>query len=110
MEKKLIKQSVEIKIKKSLLKIQKRLVLRKNPELLGHTIGHAFENLLLFGWRKSNLLHGEAIAVGMICEAWLFSSKKLGLPSTELHQISRTFLAILWKKLKSRKKENYPSF
>ncbi len=33
----------------------------------GHTIGHALENLLGYG----RLLHGEAVAVGMCCEAEL---------------------------------------
>ncbi|PPK84399.1 3-dehydroquinate synthase [Neolewinella xylanilytica] len=35
----------------------------------GHTIGHAVESYLLEG--EDRLLHGEAIAVGMICESWL---------------------------------------
>ncbi|MBV8327398.1 3-dehydroquinate synthase [Chryseobacterium sp.] len=35
----------------------------------GHTIGHAVESLCL--QRKNPILHGEAVAMGMICEAHL---------------------------------------
>jgi 3-dehydroquinate synthase len=35
----------------------------------GHTIGHAVETFLLQAKRK--ILHGEAVAVGLICEAFL---------------------------------------
>ncbi len=50
----------------------------------GHTIGHAIESLFL----ESNhtLFHGEAIAVGMICETFL-SKKKLGLKKDQLNEI-----------------------
>jgi len=44
---------------------------------LGHTIGHAVETLYLDSNNK--LLHGEAIAVGLICECFL-SNLKFGLP------------------------------
>ena len=36
----------------------------------GHTIGHAIESFSLTGNRQP-LLHGEAIAIGMICESYL---------------------------------------
>jgi 3-dehydroquinate synthase len=35
----------------------------------GHTIGHAFESLAFS--KKQSLLHGEAVANGMICELYL---------------------------------------
>lgn len=35
----------------------------------GHTIGHAIETQFLNS--RNPLLHGEAIAIGMICEAWI---------------------------------------
>ncbi len=57
----------------------------------GHTIGHAVEGLALE--TDQPLLHGEAIAIGMICESWL-SHKILGLPSEELEEITRFFLRI----------------
>ena len=36
----------------------------------GHTIGHALEAYTLESQKRS-LLHGEAVAIGMICESWL---------------------------------------
>jgi 3-dehydroquinate synthase len=44
----------------------------------GHTVGHAVETYSLMN-DADPLSHGEAIAIGMICEAWL-SNKKIGLP------------------------------
>ena len=60
----------------------------------GHTIGHAFETLYLDG--EKHLLHGEAIAAGMICEAWL-SQQKLGLANEELDKIETAFFSIYGK-------------
>lgn len=57
----------------------------------GHTIGHAIESYFLE--TATPLLHGEAIAAGMICEAWL-SAKQLGLSKPELTAITDYFLAI----------------
>jgi 3-dehydroquinate synthase len=51
----------------------------------GHTIGHAVETHSLTN-DKDPLTHGEAIALGMICEAYL-SHKKAGLSSSELDEI-----------------------
>ncbi len=51
----------------------------------GHTIGHAVEGYAL-GTDKP-LLHGEAIAVGMIAESYL-SHKHAGLPADTLEQIT----------------------
>jgi 3-dehydroquinate synthase len=50
----------------------------------GHTIGHAIESVLL--GTKHELLHGEAIVIGMVAEAWLSYQKKL-ITKTELHEI-----------------------
>jgi 3-dehydroquinate synthase len=52
----------------------------------GHTIGHGIESYFL-GHGKHKLLHGEAIAIGMICEAYL-SVKKLNLPPEALQEIA----------------------
>lgn len=41
----------------------------------GHTIGHAIETQFL--QTASPLLHGEAIAIGMICEAWIGKSQQM---------------------------------
>jgi 3-dehydroquinate synthase len=42
----------------------------------GHTIGHAIETYFL-GKPKLHLLHGEAIAAGMICEAFISYQRKM---------------------------------
>lgn len=55
----------------------------------GHTIGHAVEGYSLTHDREP-LLHGEAIAVGMICEAYL-SRRINGLGEDALADIIRTF-------------------
>jgi 3-dehydroquinate synthase len=55
----------------------------------GHTVGHAVESFSLQEGRNP-LLHGEAIAIGMICEAFL-STQKTGLPADELTEIVATF-------------------
>jgi 3-dehydroquinate synthase len=57
----------------------------------GHTIGHAVEGIALETDRP--LLHGEAIAIGMICEAYL-SHRQAGLPAEELEQISAFILRL----------------
>lgn len=57
----------------------------------GHTIGHAIETHFL-GDRKP-LLHGEAIALGMVCEAWL-SWQVNGLLASEYEEIAQTLLGI----------------
>ena len=52
----------------------------------GHTIGHALESHLMATDHK--VLHGEAIAAGLIAEAWI-SVEKGFLSPTELQEISR---------------------
>ena len=54
----------------------------------GHTIGHAIESYSL-KHDKAPLLHGEAIAIGFICEAYL-SGKRNGLKEDELSEIAGT--------------------
>lgn len=51
----------------------------------GHTIGHAVESLAL--QRNQPLLHGEAVAIGIVCESWL-SKKFAGLSANELEFVS----------------------
>ena len=58
----------------------------------GHTVGHAIESYYLELPGKK-LLHGEAIAVGMICEAYL-SRTKSGLSTVELEKITSYILNI----------------
>lgn len=65
---------------------------QNNRKLLnfGHTIGHAIESFSLKG-NDLPLLHGEAIAVGMICESYI-SYKKKALSVEELEEIAHTIL------------------
>jgi 3-dehydroquinate synthase len=51
----------------------------------GHTVGHAIESFYL--QTTSPLLHGEAVALGMICESRL-SHNLAGLPSQDLENIT----------------------
>ncbi|WP_281543174.1 3-dehydroquinate synthase [Maribacter aestuarii] len=57
----------------------------------GHTLGHAIESYFLESKEKATLLHGEAIAIGMITEGYL-SHKLIGLPLSELDEIKNVFL------------------
>jgi len=57
----------------------------------GHSIGHAIESLLLE--TDTPLLHGEAIAVGMICETYL-SEQLCGLDGKSVKDIEQTLLSI----------------
>ena len=58
----------------------------------GHTIGHAIETFSLEK-DKHPLLHGEAIAIGMLLEAFL-SLEKCGLSQDELKEICDTLGSI----------------
>lgn len=49
---------------------------------LGHTAGHAFES---FALSKQPILHGYAVAYGLICELYL-SCIKTGFPTDKMHQ------------------------
>jgi 3-dehydroquinate synthase len=55
----------------------------------GHTIGHAIETNSLIN-DKDPLSHGEAIAIGMICESYL-AYKKTGLSIEDLNEITHVF-------------------
>jgi len=70
----LIAHSVEIK-KAVVAEDPKEKGLRKILNF-GHTLGHAIETYLL-GLGKRSVLHGEAIAVGMITEAYLAYQRNL---------------------------------
>ena len=43
----------------------------------GHTLGHAIESYFLENETKKTLLHGEAIAIGMVLESYISLRKKL---------------------------------
>ena len=82
---KLIESSVKIKNKMVMLDPHEYSV-RKTLNF-GHTIGHAIETCSLEETDMDSFLHGEAIAIGMICEAYL-SHKICGLPAEDLKEIT----------------------
>lgn len=79
-----IKESVNIKCE----------IVKKDPEEknirkalnFGHTLGHAIESYFL---NTKPILHGEAIACGIVLESYL-SSKKISLNNTDLKLIKAT--------------------
>lgn len=77
---KIIEESVEIK-KEIVTKDPFEKNIRKSLNF-GHTLGHAIESHFLTHPQKQKLLHGEAIAIGMILETFIsnklqgFSEKK----------------------------------
>lgn len=93
------------------LKIKQRIVeidpfeagLRKALNF-GHTIGHAIESDLLE--TPNRLLHGEAIAIGMICESYI-AHKISQLSISNLHAITNFFLKIYGKIAINR--DSYPT-
>ena len=52
---------------------------------VGHTAGHAFES---FAMRRTPILHGHAVAYGIVCELYL-STVKAGFPSDKMHATVR---------------------
>jgi len=56
----------------------------------GHTFGHAFETFALEN--GSEILHGHAVAMGMLCELWL-SEKMLNFDATQRQEISDFILS-----------------
>jgi 3-dehydroquinate synthase len=87
----LISHSVEIK-KAVVAEDPKEAGLRKILNF-GHTLGHAVETYLL-NLGKRRILHGEAIAVGMIMEAFIAHSREL-ISWQELESIELYLLIIL---------------
>ena len=55
---------------------------------LGHTAGHAFES---FALKHTPVLHGYAVAWGLVVELYL-SAIKTGFPSDKMHQTARFIL------------------
>jgi 3-dehydroquinate synthase len=99
---KLIHRSVEIK-NEVVIEDPTEKGVRKSLNF-GHTIGHAVETNSLLKDKKP-LTHGEAIAIGMICESYL-SNKAAGLSNNELDEIVKVF-GNLYPKY-TLKKEDYP--
>lgn len=62
----------------------------------GHTVGHALESFLL-AQPGREILHGEAVAAGIVCEAWL--SVRHGLLSEDELDTIETFLFSVFDKV-----------
>jgi 3-dehydroquinate synthase len=92
----LIYHSIEIK-NKVVIEDPKENGIRKSLNF-GHTIGHAVETFSLLKDDGTALSHGEAIAIGMICESYL-SHKKLGLSIDELNEIVDVIMGLYPKYL-----------
>jgi len=59
----------------------------------GHTLGHAIESYFLSNEDKKPLLHGEAIAIGMILECHL-SSAQLSFSDKSLEEVTHTIIQL----------------
>ena len=69
----------------------------------GHTLGHAIESHFLGKKKAKNLLHGEAISIGMILESYI-SYKILKLPYEQCKNIKQT-INNNFKKVKINKED-----
>ena len=84
-----IKKSIEIK--QSIVNIDFKDCNERKKLNFGHTIGHAFESLFIRN--KHIIYHGEAVAWGMLVEAYL-SYQKGNLSEEELNDIQRVITSI----------------
>ena len=87
----LIFRSVEIK-NEVVLQDPKEQSLRKILNF-GHTLGPAIESFYLESEDKNTLPHGEAIAIGMVCESYM-SSKLLGFPAKKIGEVKEVITSI----------------
>ncbi len=96
----IIKQSYAVK-KHVVEKDPKELGIRKLLNF-GHTIGHAVESYLIED-SKRKILHGEAVAMGIVCEAYL-SYKKSTLSNDSFQEINN-YIQKLYPKVSLSKNE-----
>ncbi len=102
--KSLIKRSIQIK-NEVVLEDPKEKGLRKILNF-GHTIGHAIESYFLDSNEKESLKHGEAIAIGMVCESYI-SSQLLSLTPEKTQEVKELINFLFDKVIIS--KEDYAS-
>ncbi len=86
----LIQESIEIK-ENIVLQDPTEKNIRKSLNY-GHTLGHAIESYFLENPAKEKLLHGEAVAIGMIMATFI-SEKLCGFPSSKLEEISKALIS-----------------
>lgn len=87
----LIFRSIQIK-NEIVLEDPKEKNLRKVLNF-GHTLGHAVESFYLESEDKESLTHGEAIAIGMVCECFI-SSKLLDFSFEKVKEVKNVILSI----------------
>lgn len=90
----LIQESVEIK-GNVVLQDPTEQNLRKSLNF-GHTLGHAIESYFLEDPSKNKLLHGEAVAIGMVLAVYL-SVKIEGFPEEKLEEIKKVIISMYGK-------------
>ena len=100
----LIHRSIQIK-NEVVLEDPREAGLRKILNF-GHTLGHAIESFYLESEDKESLKHGEAIAIGMVCESYL-SSKLLSLADNKVSQV-KEIVNSTYEKINIAK-EDYPN-
>ena len=98
----LIHRSIEIK-NEIVLKDPKENGLRKVLNY-GHTLGHAIESYFLESTDKKNLTHGEAIAIGMVCETYL-SHKVLNLSYEKMKRV-KSLIESLYEKISIQEEDH----
>lgn len=91
----LIKQSIQIKNKIVSQDLNENGI--RKALNFGHTLGHAIESYFLESEDKKQLLHGEAIAVGMILESYL--SYKLDFISKESYAEIKYIITDVFEKI-----------
>jgi 3-dehydroquinate synthase len=96
----LIWDSIEIK-KEIVTKDPFEKNLRKTLNY-GHTLGHAIESYFLKDSKKQSLLHGEAVAVGIILATFI-SKETFNFPENRLNDISKSLLHFFPKQNFSKK-------
>ncbi|MEG9326779.1 3-dehydroquinate synthase [Salinimicrobium catena] len=87
----LIEESIEIK-ENVVQQDPTEQNLRKSLNF-GHTLGHAIESYFLEASEKQKLLHGEAVAVGMVLAAYL-SFRTESFPQEKLQEIKETIVSM----------------
>lgn len=97
---KLISDSIEIK-KEIVTKDPFEKDLRKTLNY-GHTLGHAIESYFLENPKKENLLHGEAVAAGIILATYI-SKESYGFPEETLQDITKSVFEYFPKQSFSKK-------
>jgi len=91
----LIHQSIQIKNEIVSMDLMEENI-RKSLNF-GHTLGHAIESYFLEENSQNTLLHGEAIAIGMILESYL--SREMGLLNNDEYQEVKYIINDLFERI-----------